>query len=128
MAGAVVLLLLCQLCGVLLNRLGVPVPGPVLGMGVLLIWLGLVRRERPSLEKVTGWLTAHLPIMFVPAAVGLMDEGPILKAHGLPILLATLVSTALTIIVTALVFRWSMRRMGLAGTDRITGAGQGGEG
>lgn len=117
MLGAIALLLLCQLFGVMLNRLGVPIPGAVLGMGILLLWLGLVRRERPSLEKVTGWLTAHLPIMFVPAAVGLMDEGPLLKAHGLPILLATVVSTVLTMVVTALVFRWAMRRMDLGQGD-----------
>ncbi len=117
MLGAIALLLLCQLFGVLLNRLGVPIPGAVLGMGILLLWLGLVRRERPSLEKVAGWLTAHLPIMFVPAAVGLMDEGSLLKAHGLPILLATLVSTILTMVVTALVFRWAMRRMDLGQGD-----------
>lgn len=114
MLAAIALLLVCQLAGVVLNRMGLPVPRAVIGMGLLLLWLGVVRRERPSLEKVTGWLMAHLPIMFVPAAVGLMNEGPLLHKHGLAILLATVVSTALTMVVTALVFQWAMRRMGLA--------------
>ena len=121
MLAAIALLLVCQLVGVTLNRLGVPVPGAVIGMGLLLLWLAVVRRERPSLDKVTGWLTAHLPIMFVPAAVGLMNEVSVLEQYGLAILLATLVSTVLTMVVTALVFQWAMRRMRLA--DRAEGEG-----
>lgn len=114
MLQAIALLLVCQLAGEALHRfVGVPVPGSVLGMGLLLLWLAVARRERPSLDQVTGWLTAHLPIMFVPAAVGLMQEGPILQRHGLAILLATVVSTVVTLVVTAYVFQWAIHRMKL---------------
>lgn len=114
MLQAIGLLLVCQLAGEALHRfVGVPVPGSVLGMGLLLLWLALVRRERPSLDQVTGWLTAHLPIMFVPAAVGLIQEGPILQKHGLAIVIAAVVSTVLTLVVTAYVFQWAIGRMKL---------------
>lgn len=112
MLGAIALLLVCQLAGEAVHRFaGVPVPGSVIGMALLLVWLATVRRERPSLEAVTGWLTAHLAIMFVPAAVGLMNEGPVLARHGVSIIVATVISTLLTMAVTALVFQWAVKRM-----------------
>ncbi|PZU47145.1 MAG: murein hydrolase transporter LrgA [Sphingomonas sp.] len=113
MIDAIALLFLCQLAGEFLHRLtGLPLPGPVIGMLLLLGWLAVVRRERPRLEAVTGWLTAHLAILFVPAAVGVMDEAHILSRHGLALVLATVVSTILTMVVTVLVFRWALKRSG----------------
>lgn len=106
MIGAIALLLVCQLAGEVIHRLtGLPLPGSVIGMVLLLAWLGLVPRERLTLTQVTGWLTAHLSIMFVPAAVGVMEEGVILSRYGLGIVVAVAVSTLLTLAVTALVFR-----------------------
>ena len=106
MIGAIALLLVCQLAGEVIHRLtGLPLPGAVIGMVLLLAWLAFVPRERLTLTQVTGWLTAHLSIMFVPAAVGLMEEGAILSRYGLGIVVAVAVSTLLTLAVTALVFR-----------------------
>ena len=106
MIGAIALLLVCQLAGEAVHRLtGLPLPGSVIGMVLLLAWLALVPRERLTLTQVTGWLTAHLSIMFVPAAVGVMEEGAILSRYGLGIIVAVVVSTLLTLAVTALVFR-----------------------
>ena len=106
MIGAIALLLVCQLAGEVIHRLtGLPLPGSVIGMVLLLAWLAFVPGERLTLTQVTGWLTAHLSIMFVPAAVGVMEEGAILSRHGLGIVVAVAVSTLLTLTVTALVFR-----------------------
>lgn len=117
MIDAIALLFLCQLIGEGLHRLtGLPLPGAVIGMLLLFGWLALVRRERPSLEAVTGWLTAHLSILFVPAAVGLIEEGPILSRHGIALVVATTVSTLLTMAVTVWVFRWALRRTGAEGS------------
>ncbi len=106
MIGAIALLLVCQLGGEVIHRLtGLPLPGSVIGMVLLLAWLALVPRERLTLTQVIGWLTAHLSIMFVPAAVGVMEEGAILSRYGVGIVVAVAVSTLLTLAVTALVFR-----------------------
>ncbi|MGN6377233.1 MAG: CidA/LrgA family protein [Sphingomonas sp.] len=115
MIGAIALLLVCQLAGEILRRLlGVPLPGSVIGMVLLIAWLATVRKARPSLDAVTGWLTAHLSVMFVPAAVGLIDQGPALSRYGIGLVVATTVSTILTMTVTVLVFRWALRRFGPA--------------
>ena len=111
MTAALALLLICQLAGEIIHRLGhLAVPGPVIGMVLLVGWLMLVRRQRPSLEAVAAWLTAHLSLMFVPAAVGLIDQGLALKRFGLGLVVATAVSTVLTMAVTALVFAFAARR------------------
>lgn len=111
MIAAIATLLLCQLLGEGLHLItGLPLPGAVIGMFLLLGWLLLRPGERPTLVQVSAWLTAHLSVMFVPAAVGIMEEGSVLARNGVAIVVATLISTALTMAVTALVFRWALAR------------------
>ncbi len=123
MLHAIFLLLACQLAGEAVHRLtGLALPGAVIGMVLLLAWLALRPRERPALTAVTGWLTAHLAVMFVPAAVGLIDEGKALSANGAGLVVAIVCSTILTMVVTALVFRRALARFApldeAAGTDQ----------
>lgn len=111
MLRAIFLLLACQLAGEGLHRLsGLALPGTVIGMLLLIGWLALVPRERPGLAAVTGWLTAHLAVMFVPAAVGIIGEGQALAHFGFALFAASLLSSMVTIAVTALVFRWAAVR------------------
>ena len=118
MIGAIALLCACQMAGEVLHRLtGLPLPGPVIGMALLLGWLALVRKARPTLEAVSGWLTAHLSIMFVPSSVGLIEQGEALRRYGVGLVVAVAVSTFLTLSVSALVFRWAMRHVRPAGAD-----------
>jgi holin-like protein len=111
MVHAIALLFACQLLGEIIHRTsGLPLPGSVIGMTLLIVWLAAIRRERPTLEAVSGWLTAHLSILFVPSAVGLIDEGPALSRYGLGLVVATTLSTILTMAVTVMVFRWAANR------------------
>lgn len=111
MLRAIALLLVCQLVGESVHRLtGLPLPGPVIGMIVLVAWLALIPRERPELTTVCAWLTAHLALMFVPAAVGLINEGHALSLYGVGLVVATIASTVLTMVVTALIFHWALHR------------------
>ena len=105
MIVAVAILLSCQLIGETLARgLGLPVPGPVLGMALLLLGCllvpGLAARVMPTAQGVL----AHLSLLFVPAGVGVISHLDVLGASG-PALLAVLVaSTALALIVGVLTF------------------------
>lgn len=111
MVGAIAQLFVFLLAGEALHRLsGLPVPGAVIGMVLLVIWLASVRGDRTRLESVSSWLTAHLSVMFVPAAVGIMEEGGVFARFGTALVVATTVSTLLTIVVTALVMRWALAR------------------
>ncbi len=105
MIGAIAQLFVCLLAGETIHRVtGVPLPGSVIGLGVLLLWLALFRRERPTLGIVSAWLTAHLSIMLLPPAVGVIDQGAMLSRYGVGIVVAVVTSTLLTLAVTVWVF------------------------
>jgi holin-like protein len=114
MLESLTLLLCCQLAGELLARAtGLPVPGPVLGMLILLLGLVLYGRVPPALSQVGGALLEHLALLFVPAGVGVMAHLALLRAQWLPVSLALVVSTLLAAVVTG----WVMRRLSRSGGD-----------
>lgn len=116
MVGYLTLILLCQLIGeVIVGGLALPVPGPVLGM-VLLFGYLVARRGIPSdLAKVGDGLLQNLSLLFVPAGVGVMLHLEQLGADWLPLGVGLIGSTALTVIVTALLMD-RLRRIGATGT------------
>jgi holin-like protein len=98
------ILLVFQLAGEVLTRVaGWPVPGPVVGMALLLGALALGLPSEGELSRVTTGLLGHLSILFVPAGVGVMLHGARLAAEWPAVLGGLLVSTAATVAVTGLV-------------------------
>ena len=99
----VTLILACQLVGeVAVNAIGLPVPGPVLGMVLLFIFLSIRGSVPDDLSKVSGALLGNLSLMFVPAGVGVMVHFELLGTDAIPLSAAVIGSTVLTIAVTAL--------------------------
>jgi putative effector of murein hydrolase LrgA (UPF0299 family) len=108
------ILLVCQLVGEAVTRaLGLPVPGPVLGLALLVAGLFAWNRRRPFDEaalldsgvgRVSGALLASLSIFFVPAGVGVVQYGGLIGAWGLALGVALVGSTLVTLIVTVGVF------------------------
>jgi putative effector of murein hydrolase LrgA (UPF0299 family) len=86
-------LLLLQTCGELLARgLGLPFPGPVVGMVMLipsLFWEPL-RRE---VGQVAQFLLQHLSLLFVPVGVGVVTHLGLLESAGLRLLLVIVAAT-----------------------------------
>lgn len=106
MLGAFTLLLVYQLVGeVLVLMTGLPVPGPVVGM--LLLFLSLAARGSAPrwLRETCQGMLAHLSLLFVPAGVGVLLHFRRLGEEWLPIAVALVASTVITIGVTALVMR-----------------------
>lgn len=111
MLAGLALILGCQLVGEFLARLfGLPVPGPVLGMLVLLAVLVARGRVPEGTRTVGENLLAYLPLLFVPAGVGLVVHGAILRADALPLAAAIVGSTALALVATGAVLAWFIRR------------------
>ncbi len=113
MLNGVLLLLACQLVGEAVARgAGLSVPGPVLGLALLAILL----LRRPALHATVGpvaaTLLSNLSLLFVPAAVGVVQLLPLLASEGLAIAGAILVSTAASLVATALTFRAVARLVG----------------
>lgn len=111
MLYAIALLLICQLVGETLVLLtGLPVPGPVLGM-LLLLGLLVWRRGIPDeLGKTADTLLAHFSLLFVPAGVGVMLHWERIQGDWLAIAAALLLGTLITLVVTAVT---------MAGTQRL---------
>jgi len=112
------LIFVCQLIGELLvTASGVPLPGPVIGMVLLFVFLvvndkyaksrkGLDASGIPEdLAKVGKALLDHLSLLFVPAGVGVMVHFALLRADWFALSAALVISTLLTIGVTAGVMR-----------------------
>jgi holin-like protein len=113
MLGGFTLLLLFQLAGeVLAKALALPVPGPVIGMALMLAFLILRGGVPAALDGAAHGLLAHLSILFVPGGVGVMLYLPQLRAEWLPIAGSLLLSTLLTLVTTALLLRFLMRHWG----------------
>ena len=102
MLNYLTLIFICQLAGELARvALGLPIPGPVLGMVLLFLFLVFKGGIPEQLTAVTGGLLNHLSLLFVPAGVGVMLHFQLLGSDWLAISVALVVSTVLTIIVTA---------------------------
>jgi holin-like protein len=106
MIRALTLLFACQLVGEVAVRLaGVAFPGPVLGMGLLVAGLLLTGGASAELEATADGVLRNLSLLFVPAAVGVMQQIDVIAANWAAIATAVLVSTLLTLIVTVSTFR-----------------------
>lgn len=111
MIAALTLLLVFQLAGEVITRaLDLPIPGPVLGMGLFFLFLMLRGGPSEELRKTAGGLLQHLSLLFIPAGTGIVLYGELIAAEWLPIVAALVGSTALAIVVTALVLDALVKR------------------
>ena len=101
------LIFCCQLIGELfVTATGLPVPGPVVGMVILFVGL-LVKGAVPDdLAKVGDALSRNLSLLFIPAGVGVMLHVKLIGRDWLPISMALVGSTVLTIALTAAMMVW----------------------
>ena len=105
MIPALALILLCQLAGeTTVRALGWPVPGPVLGMGLMLVLLTLSVRIRTAVIPAAEGILRHLSLFFVPAGVGIVAHLDRLGGQALALGVAILGSTMLALIAAALAF------------------------
>ncbi|MEC5216690.1 holin-like protein [Actimicrobium sp. GrIS 1.19] len=89
----------------LAHALSLPIPGPVIGMLLLLVYLMLKRDAAAKLAPTSMELLRHLSLLFVPAGVGIMVHAQRVSAEWLPIAVALASSTVVSIAVTAAVVR-----------------------
>lgn len=102
-------LLVCQSIGEVLSRMShVGLPGPVIGM---MLMLGLLGWEpvRMQVSTVANGLLMHLSLLFVPVGVGVMTHMALVSRYGWQLLVALVLSTWIGLLVTAVVFRALLR-------------------
>jgi putative effector of murein hydrolase LrgA (UPF0299 family) len=104
LAFAVLLVFQCLGEG-LVFLFGLPVPGPVAGMLLLLASLVAWPRLHEVVETGANELLRHLSLLFVPAGVGVIAAAAGGKGQWLAIGVAVVVSTLATMAVTGLVLQ-----------------------
>jgi holin-like protein len=121
MVASLSLILLCQLIGeVIVRGLGLPMPGPVLGL--LFLLLLLLARDRFALlatgplsgggvENASRVLLANLSLLFVPAGVGVVQKLDLLAEHGIAIIIVLAISVVVTLLATVATFVLASRLM-----------------
>jgi holin-like protein len=114
MIASLSLILLCQLAGeVFVRGLGLPMPGPVVGLMLLLALL--LARDRfvilargplqgDGVEGASRGLLANLSLLFVPAGVGVVQKLDLIAAHGIAIVAVLAISVVVTLLVTVATF------------------------
>lgn len=126
MIASLSLILLCQLAGEIFVRgLTLPMPGPVIGLMLLLVLL-LARDRFPVLargplqgdgvENASRGLLANLSLLFVPAGVGVVQKLDLVAEHGIAFLAVLAISVMATLVVTVVTFVAASRLMARGGS------------
>ena len=106
MIFGLVQILLFQSLGELISQFLLPtLPGPVIGLVLLVAWLVIRKGVNAELALVADGFSQYLGLLFVPAAVGVVLFLPQLKANALAIISALIGSVILTIASSAIVTR-----------------------
>lgn len=77
-----------------------PIPASVYGLVLMLSALctGIIKINQ--VKETAGFLIEIMPVMFIPAAVGLLDSWPFLRPVWIPFIVITLISTVIVMAVT----------------------------
>ena len=90
--------------------LPLPVPASIYGMVLLLISLmtGIIKLEQ--VRETGTFLIEIMPIMFIPAGVGLLDSWSSLRPILIPVLVITVVSTIFVMVISGKVTQFVIRK------------------
>ena len=106
MLVAITQLLCCQLGGEVIARaLDLSIPGPVIGMSLLLIVLLYKETIPQSLESTAEGILSHLSLLFVPAGVGVVAHLTVLGNEWPAIVGSLIGSTIVTVLVAGSVLQ-----------------------
>lgn len=112
------LILMISFCGELLKYvLPLPIPASVYGFILLFAGLmtGIIRLE--MVKEAAKFLIEIMPLMFIPAGVGLIASWDVLKPVLVPIAIITVVTTIVVMAAAGRVTQWVIRRQKGAGHE-----------
>lgn len=106
MLRALALLVVCQFAGEVAARAArLPIPGPVLGLLLLLAVFAFSGGPNEAMRSTSSGLLRHLSLLFVPAGVGVITQLDATSRDWLAIGVAVVVSTVLGLGVTAVLMQ-----------------------
>lgn len=78
---------------ILHELLPLPIPASIYGIVILFLCLELKILSVSSIRETSRFLIEIMPVMFIPAAVGLIDSWQTIKTAWLPYTVITIIST-----------------------------------
>ena len=85
---------------VLNNIIPLPIPASIYGIVILFLWVELKIIKVEWVKETSKFLIEIMPIMFVPAAVGLIETWGLLKSSLVPYIVITFVGTFVVMIIS----------------------------
>lgn len=104
-----VLIGIWAICEAAARGLRLPIPGSVLGIGVLLLALESRLVSVAWFRRGASGLLNHLILFFIPAMLAVVSHRELFSLTGLKLLAAVLIGTPLVMICTALVVEIGFR-------------------
>ena len=107
------IVLIISFIGEVLGRfLFLPVPGSIYGLVLMLICLCTKIIKVEDVKDVSTFLIEILPLMFIPAAVGLVESYTNFKSILVPVIVITAVSTVIVMGVSGFVTQVIIKHSG----------------
>ena len=108
------LILMISFCGELLKYLlPLPIPASVYGLVLMLVCLMTGVLKTSQVKDAAFFLIEIMPVMFIPAAAGLIDSWKVLQPLLLPILVITVVITVFVMVITGKVAQMIAQKRGI---------------
>ena len=105
------IILFISLLGELLRILiPLPIPASVYGLVLMLVALTTGMLKVHQVKAAADFLIEIMPVMFIPAGVGLLDSWPALRSVWIPVVLITLLTTIIVMAVTGQVAQKIIRK------------------
>ena len=108
-----IILLLSFLGEVLKMFIPLPIPASVYGLVLMLLCLVTGILTTSQVKEAAFFLIEIMPVMFIPAAAGLIDSWKVLQPLLLPILVITVVITIFVMVVTGKVAQMIAQKRGI---------------
>lgn len=86
------------------------IPASIYGLLLLFLALKLGILKLEQVKEAAGFLIEIMPVMFIPAAVGLIDSWGILKPIFTPVIVITVVTTVIVMVVSGHTTQWIIRQ------------------
>ena len=108
-----IILLLSFLGEVLKMFIPLPIPASVYGLVLMLLCLVTGILKTSQVKEGAFFLIEIMPVMFIPAAAGLIDSWKVLQPLLLPILVITVVITIFVMVVTGKIAQMIAQKRGI---------------
>lgn len=104
-----IILLLSFLGELLKYILPLPIPASIYGLILLFFALQFKMIQLSDIKETADFLLEIMPLMFIPAGVGILESWGVLKPVLVPVIVVTVVSTVVVMAAAGKVTQWVIK-------------------